>query len=85
MRKRHRTKIILFILLVLTIVILSGPRVVIDETIKPLTLPSDLDSYLLRSESKYTDIKQGTEKKICCLYYYYSEQKKEIKGNENRT
>jgi esterase/lipase len=42
----------------------SGPRVDADDTIAPLILPPDLDTYLARNEGRYDDIVPGTEKKI---------------------
>lgn len=41
-----------------------GPRVIVEETVDPLQLPDDLDGYLRNSESRFPNIRAGTEKKI---------------------
>jgi esterase/lipase len=46
------------------IVLLAGPRVKIDTTIRPFTLPDDLDQYLAEAESQFDDIRPNTEKTI---------------------
>jgi len=43
---------------------LSGPRVAIDTTLQPVTLPADLDQYLTAAEARFSDITPGTEKTI---------------------
>ena len=55
---------IVIVILVLTIVFLTGPRTKIDTQIKPIDLPEDLDQYLKDSEAKYPDIIPGAEKTI---------------------
>ncbi len=42
----------------------AGPRVEIDDTIYPITLPANLDRSLADQESRFGDITPGTEKKI---------------------
>jgi len=54
----------IIILVILTLVFLTGPRPKIDLKIKPIQLPIDLDRYLAGSESNYPDIVPGTEKTI---------------------
>ncbi len=49
---------------ILIVIFVMGPKVEADTTIHPLTLPSDLDEYLKKSESAFTDIVPGTEKTI---------------------
>ncbi len=51
-------------ILVATIVFWVGPRVKIDTTLRPLTLPPDLDKYLAESEGRFDDIVPDTEKTI---------------------
>ncbi|WP_321495443.1 alpha/beta fold hydrolase [uncultured Desulfobacter sp.] len=46
------------------VVFLSGPRVEIDTRIHPVSLPQDLDRFLVGSESRFDDIVPGTEKII---------------------
>ena len=49
---------------VLLLVFLLGPRVKVDTQIRPVGLPEDLDSYLLDSEARFSDIVPGAEKTI---------------------
>ncbi|MEZ4865438.1 MAG: alpha/beta hydrolase [Caldilineaceae bacterium] len=57
-----RTAIIILVLL--GVLVASGPRVVIDTTIHPPQLAQDLDAYLAAAEARFPDIKPGTEKTI---------------------
>jgi esterase/lipase len=57
----HRAALLLVLVLFL---FLSGPRVDLKTTLHPLVLPQDLDACLERTESAYSDIVPGTEKKI---------------------
>ena len=41
-----------------------GPRVELDETIQPISLPTDLATYISSRESQFPDIKANTEKTI---------------------
>ncbi|WP_455207425.1 alpha/beta hydrolase [Kaarinaea lacus] len=41
-----------------------GPRVKLDETIKPATLPNDLDAYIRTGENQVANLKPGTDKVI---------------------
>ncbi len=50
--------------LLLVGVFLTGPRVAIDTAIRPMDLPTDLDTYLSESEAGFDDITPGTEKSI---------------------
>lgn len=52
------------VLLLLLLFFLAGPRVEVDTTIRPLTLPEDLDRYLAEQEALYNDLVPGTEKII---------------------
>ncbi|MCA9929941.1 MAG: hypothetical protein KC419_15765, partial [Anaerolineales bacterium] len=52
------------ILLLLVIVFLAGPRVAVDTSLRPVTLPADLDAYLAEQEARYNDITPGAEKTI---------------------
>ena len=57
--------IILFVICVaLAAVFLLGPRVSIDASFRVPSLPDDLDNYLAESESAFSDITPGAEKKI---------------------
>ncbi|MDZ4701039.1 MAG: alpha/beta fold hydrolase [Rhodothermales bacterium] len=56
--------IFLLIGFVSALVIILGPRPVIDDTIRPLTLPADLDTYLADAESRFPDLIPGAEKTI---------------------
>ena len=64
MGKSGLIKILLVLLVLGVIIIVAGPRVKIDETINPSTLPDSLDQYLIDQESQYSDIIPGAEKKI---------------------
>lgn len=46
------------------LVFLSGPRINLDYSPRPLDLPEDLDAYLQATEARYPDIVAGTEKQI---------------------
>ena len=48
----------------LLLVILLGPRVDTTISLDKISLPIDLDLYLMNSESQFDDITEGTEKKI---------------------
>ncbi|MEZ4699208.1 MAG: alpha/beta fold hydrolase [Rhodothermales bacterium] len=48
----------------LAIAFVLGPRPDVDETIQPLDLPADLDTYLATSEARFDDIIPGAEKTI---------------------
>lgn len=48
----------------LLIIFLAGPRVDTDTSLRPITLPEDLDNYLKNSEATIDDITPGTEKTI---------------------
>jgi len=50
--------------IIAVIIFLSGPRVRIDETISPKTLPLDLEAYLNRLERRFPDIIPGTRKTV---------------------
>lgn len=41
-----------------------GPKVELDETITPVTLPDDIENYIKSSESRFPDIRPDTEKTI---------------------
>ncbi|WP_455365918.1 alpha/beta hydrolase [Kaarinaea lacus] len=41
-----------------------GPRLELDETIRPVKLPVDLDAYISSRESQFSDIRANTEKTI---------------------
>ncbi len=50
---------------VLLIVLLAiGPRVNMNYTIKPVSIPQHIEQYISSSESRFSDIRPGTEKKI---------------------
>jgi esterase/lipase len=55
--------LIAFVVVAIT-VFFVGPRVKIDTTLRPLTLPPDLDAYLAESEGRFDDIVPDTEKTI---------------------
>ncbi len=46
------------------LIFLAGPRVEIDTTLRPLSLPEDLDDYLAVQEGTFLDLIPGTEKAI---------------------
>lgn len=58
--------VIVLILLVAILIALFwfGPRTPIDTTIRPVSLPEDLEAYLKASEARFPDIRPGTEKTI---------------------
>jgi hypothetical protein len=61
---RRWLQILAFFLVALIVVFLLGPRVPIDEEISRRALPDDLDSYVDSVESQYSDIVEGTGRKI---------------------
>jgi esterase/lipase len=50
--------------LIFTVAFLAGPRVEIETTIHPVSLPTDLEKYLANKEAAFHDILPGTEKTI---------------------
>lgn len=52
------------LLIILIVIFLLGPREIVDDSIKPIILPDDIDQYLASRESQVQDLVQGTEKKI---------------------
>ncbi|MCG8551550.1 MAG: lysophospholipase [Desulfobacterales bacterium] len=50
--------------IIAAIVFLAGPRVRIEQTISPVTLPADLDDYLNLQEQPFSDIIPGTQKTV---------------------
>ncbi len=61
MKKRYY---FLLVLVALVIFILSGPKVDQSYKIKEFSISENLDDYIQKSESKYSDIRPNTEKKI---------------------
>ena len=51
-------------IVILIVIFLAGPQVKIDTTLRPLTLPTDLDNYLAETEGRFDDIVPNTEKTI---------------------
>jgi len=49
---------------IITIILLLGPKVDLDESINPITLPDHIDIYLQKKENRFTDIRPKTEKII---------------------
>ena len=49
---------------ILVIILLLGPRLQIDTTLKPVFVPDDLELHIEKSESKFNDIVPGSEKTI---------------------
>ena len=54
----------LLLIAILSVLVLSGPRVKLDDSVSPVTLPQDLDQYLRDREARFTDIRPGTHKTI---------------------
>ena len=56
----------LAILLVFALLLLwfLGPRIIIDESVQSVQLPKDLNDYLNQSESRFSNIREGLNKKI---------------------
>ena len=56
----------LAILLVFALLLLwfLGPRIIIDETVRSVQLPKDLNHYLNQSESRFSNIREGLNKEI---------------------
>lgn len=52
------------VLLLLLVLYIVGPRVDTSYTLKPVSLPEDIEEYLSSSEAQYTDITNGAEKII---------------------
>ena len=61
MKKRYAVTGLVSLLL---LVILLGPKVDTTISLDNISLPDDLDLYLIDSESQFDDITKGTEKKI---------------------
>jgi hypothetical protein len=62
-----KSKLVVYLIILfvgIIVLFLAGPRVPIDQRIRPITLPDDLDNYLAASEARFTDIRPGTEKTI---------------------
>jgi esterase/lipase len=62
-REKH-IFIILAILVCVVVLYVVGPRVPIDETIKPVNIPDDIEQYLRLSENRAGNIVSGAEKII---------------------
>ena len=56
----------LSILLVFALLLLwfLGPRIIIDESVRSVQLPNDLNHYLNQSESRFSNIREGLNKEI---------------------
>ncbi len=52
------------LLLTMVVVFLSGPEFSVETKIDNINLPENLDEYLQKKESKFSDITTGAEKKI---------------------
>lgn len=59
-----KKKIFLIILAVLLLIIFLGPRVKVDTTVPPLSIPADVEAFVKESEAKFADITPGAEKTI---------------------
>ncbi len=46
------------------IIYLAGPRITVDSTTRPVSLPENIDGYLKAKEGRYPDIVPGAEKLI---------------------
>jgi len=53
-----------FSIILFIIIFLSGPRLDTRYTIKPVEIPADAQQYIQNSESRFSDIRPGTDKKI---------------------
>ena len=62
--KRKTIRLLVLFVLGCLIVFFLGPRVSVDQTIRDVDLPENLDDYLLKSESRFSDIVPGAEKVI---------------------
>ena len=60
MKKRYGFICLIILLLLIGIL---GPRVNTMISLDTISLPNDLDLYLIASESEFDDITEGTEKK----------------------
>jgi len=56
--------IIIAIAILLLIVFFAGPKLKITTTIKPISLPENLDDYLINKEKEVKNLVPGAEKKI---------------------
>ena len=61
MKKRYGFICLIILLLLIGVL---GPRVDTTISLDTISLPSDLDLYLIASETEFDDITEGTEKKI---------------------
>ena len=61
MKKRYGFIGLIILLLIIGVL---GPRVDTTISLDTISLPKDLDLYLIASESQFDDITEGTEKKI---------------------
>jgi esterase/lipase len=55
---------LLLVSCVLVVLFFLGPKVEINTSVRPVSLPEDLDAYLAESEAQFTDIIPGAEKTI---------------------
>ena len=61
MKKRYGFIGLIILLLIIGVL---GPKVDTTISLDKISLPNDLDLYLVDSESEFDDITEGTEKKI---------------------
>ncbi|MEM7181537.1 MAG: alpha/beta hydrolase [Spirochaetota bacterium] len=63
------------LVLVFAAIYALGPKIEVDTKLKTISIPADLDRYLLQSEKKYQDIRPYTQKQI--LWYDSQKRKTE--------
>lgn len=61
---KNRFQYIVLSAILVVVLLVTGPRVNLKHTIKPVVIPDQIDQYLAASENRFTDIRSGTEKKI---------------------
>ena len=56
-------RVLAILVVVLAMVFVLGPRVSVDQSLRPVTLPDDLDRYLAETEARFADLRPGVEKR----------------------
>ncbi len=59
-----KKKIFFIILVVLILAVFLGPRVKVDTSVPPISIPADIEAFVKQSEARFADITPGAEKTI---------------------
>ena len=61
---KKRLRILALLVVALAVIVALGPRASVDLTMRPVTVPGDLDGYLAEAEARFADLRPGVEKTI---------------------